>query len=405
MAAKRKKRLKTSFKLFVTFFVLITVVLIATLCHMPKNGDEIEDNGDALQGTVEQNHPADDEPQIELVEYNEFLQIKTLNYHNKSKSYPILKDNDNITKKLSALIDAEGDALTFEKAYFNQSYLSVLMHGSDGTAKCFNFSVKTEGLITLGEAAPPLYEQYGDLPFYLDGDAVTLYTADGEKTVKYSEYGGMKYLPYLPPEYKLAADGEKVIALTFDDGPHRPELTAKILDKLARRRAKATFFVLGFECEQNAETLNRIVNYGCEIGNHSWRHEKLNKITRAEALDSINKTQNVIYEATGVYPTIMRPPYGDERKDIMEELGLFHVEWCVDPEDWKQKNAESIVSHIKEKAQPGYIVLMHDIYNVSCEAALELIDYFCDNGWRLVTVSELFDLQNREFTTEIFRYR
>ena len=405
MAAKRKKRLKTSFKLFVAFFVLITAVLIAAVCHMPKNGEEIKKNDDNSQVELEENLPVADEPQIELAEYNEFLQIKTLKYSDKNKSYPILKGNDNITKKLSALIDAEGEALVFDKAYYNHSYLSVLMRGADGAAKCFNFSAETEGLITLGEAAPTLYEQYGELPFYLDGDAVTLYTADGEKTVEYSEYDGIKYLPYVPPEYKPATDGEKVIALTFDDGPHRPELTAKILDKLAQRRAKATFFVLGFECEQNAETLRRIVNNGCEIGNHSWRHEKLNKITRSEALDSINKTQRVIYEATGVYPTIMRPPYGDERKDIMEELGLFHIEWCVDPEDWKRNDAESIVRHIKEKAQPGYVVLMHDIYSTSCEAALELIDYFCDNGWRLVTVSEMFDLKNREFTTEIFRYR
>lgn len=402
MAAKRKKRLKNSFKIFAALFLLMTVIFVAAVRCVFRKDDEPDDAQNEIVSDATTQTKEDD---VTLNAYDEFVDIKTVKSDGKMQSYPILKENDNITKKLAVLIDADGEFVSIEKAYFNYSYFSVVARKADGAAKTFNFSVKSEGLITLAEAAPTLYGQYGEVPFYLDESGITVYTSEGEKTVSYSEYGGVKYLPYNPPEYQPAADGEKVIALTFDDGPHRPEITGKILDKLTQRRAKATFFVLGFECAQNAETLNRIVKCGCEIGNHSWHHDKLNKITRAEAIESITKTQNVIYETTGVYPTIMRPPYGDERTDIMEELGLFHVEWNIDPEDWNKKNADDIVKHVKEKAESGNIVLMHDIYSASCEAALELIDYFCDNGWRLVTVSELFDFENRKFDTQIYRYK
>lgn len=402
MAAKRKKRLKNSFKIFVALFLLMTVIFVAVVrCGLRKD-DEADD---AQNEIVSDTTTPTTEDEATLTEYNEFIDIKTVKNDGKMQNYPILKVNDNITKKLATLIDADGEPISIEKAYFNHSYFSVSARKADGEVRTFNFSVKSECLITLAEAAPRLYGQYGEVPFYLDASDITVYTSEGKKTVSYSEYDGIKYLPYNPPEYQPAADGEKVIALTFDDGPHRPEITGKILDKLIQRRAKATFFVLGFECARNAETLNRVVKCGCEIGNHSWHHDKLNKITRDEAIKSITETQKVIYETTGVYPKIMRPPYGDERTDIMEELGLFHVEWNVDPEDWNKKNADDIVNHVKEKAESGNIVLMHDIYDASCEAALELIDYFCDNGWRLVTVSELFDFKNHEFDTQIYRYK
>ena len=170
---------------------------------------------------------------------------------------------------------------------------------------------------------------------------------------------------------------------------------------------KATFFIAGYKAVLNdADTyIKRMSELGCEIGNHTWRHEQLNKISRKEALDTINTTQQIIYESTGVYPRLLRPPYGDQREDIMKELGLFTIKWSIDPEDWNKKSSQYIVSHVKEKAYSGAIVLMHDVYDASCEAAIELIDYFCDNGWRLVTISELFDLENAEFTTKPLHFK
>lgn len=398
MAAKRKKRrLKTSFKLFVAFFVLIISVFTLLMCRPKKQVENV------VQFPPDTS--LDRKAPIESFEnYNEFIDIRVVE-DTEVRRYPVLKGHDGINAKINEYIDLLPCEVTVEKAYFNYSYFSAVLFGKDGNIYTVSYSIADESKVLLSEIAPNLYAEYGSAPFYIDGDSVTVYTADGEKRVLFSEYDGRRHLPYCPPEYNPVQDGDKVIALTFDDGPARSDITHKILDKLAQRRAKATFFVLGWECPDDGDVLKRITEIGCEIGNHSWKHEKLNKLTRAEALDSINKTQDIVYQKTGVYPKIMRPPYGDEREDIMEELGLFHVEWCVDPEDWKVKDADAIVQHVKEKAKPGYIVLMHDIYDASGDAAEELIDWFCDNGWRLVTISELLDLENREFTTEIFRMK
>ena len=393
---RRKRKLKTSVKLFAAFFLVLAVFSVLVVYGILKKDSPPD---------VQQEQTLEPQNETTFTQYNEFIDIKTVTVDDERTDYPVLKGYDDINLKITGVIDSIKTALTLEKAYFNQSYFSAVMRDAGGKITTLNYSAKDSTALTLSSTAPAYYSEYGDVPFYLDGESITLYTQNGDFTVPFSQYDGIRYLPYVPPAYTPVAEDEKVIALTFDDGPHRPDITAKILDKLTQRRAKTTFFVLGFECPDNGDILKRVVDSGCEIGNHSWRHEKLNKISRSEALESITKTQNIVYEKTGIYPRILRPPYGDEREDIMHELGLFHVEWCVDPEDWKIKDSAALVQHVKEKAQSGYVVLMHDIYDASGYAALELIDWFCDNGWRLVTVSELFDLENREFTTEIFRMK
>ncbi len=408
MAVKTKKKFKTSFKIFIAIFAFFVILCTAIIvcCTLKKEQPDIPDNPDASDNSDVTDIPDISEPKTETVTraYDDFINIKTVTVGDVRRDYLSVSGYNNLSAEIEKFTELYEGTLTAEKAFFNLSYFSAVLRKQDGRAVTMNFDIDGNAL-SLSQNAPDVHNDYGDVPFFLDEDSVTVYLEDSEKTVLFAEYGGMEYLPYNPPVYTPAKEGEKVIALTFDDGPHRPEITAKILDKLAQRRAKATFFVLGFECPQNGDILRRIVDTGCEIGNHSWQHEKLNKISRAEALESITKTQNIVYEKTGVYPIIFRPPYGDERVDIMEESGLFHIEWCVDPEDWKADTAQEIIEHIKEKAQSGNIVLMHDIYKISGEAALELIDYFCDDGWRLVTVSELFDLHDREFTTQIFRMK
>lgn len=397
---RRKRKLKTSVKLFAAFFLVLSTFVVLNTCGFLKKDDVSDASQDVAHKQPDVSHT-----ETTFEQYNEFIDIKTVVTDNNRTDYPMLKGYDIINMKITDAIDSAGAELILQRAYFNQSYFSAVMRDANGEITTLNYSAKDSTNLTLSSVAPEYYSEYGDVPFYLDGESITLYTSNGDVTVLFSEYGSIRHLPYVPPEYVPASEGEKVIALTFDDGPHRPDITAKILDKLIQRRAKATFFVLGFECPDNGDILKRIVDSGCEIGNHSWRHEKLNKISRSEALESIIKTQDIVYEKTGVYPRTLRPPYGEERLDIMEELGLFHVEWCVDPEDWRVKDSAELVQHVKQKAKPGYIVLMHDIYDASGEAALELIDWFCDNGWRLVTVSELFDFENRDFTTEIFRQK
>ncbi|MBE6689124.1 MAG: hypothetical protein E7588_07615 [Ruminococcaceae bacterium] len=400
MAAKRskKRKLKTSVKLFAAVFFVLIVCVTAFTCGKPKNNGE---NTAEKTGIFALSLP---QPIVKITALNEFCRIKTVINNDLIRHYPLFPENGEINKAVASEIVESGKELLPVNAYFDQSFYSIVMRDKNGNTLSFNYSASREPLF-LSVVAPDLFDLYGEVPFYLDDKSITLYADGSETVILLSEYDNSINLPYVPPVYTPAAEGEKVIALTFDDGPHRPDITRKILSKLKERRAKATFFVLGFECPDNGVILNEILKSGCEIGNHSWRHEKLNELSRADALASVTKTQNIVYEKTGVYPKVFRPPYGDERLDIMEELGLFHVEWCVDPEDWKVKDPAALSQHVKEKARSGYVVLMHDIYEASGEAALELIDWFCDNGWRLVTVSELFDFENREFSTDIFRMK
>ena len=396
---KKKRKLKNSFKFFVAVIFLLIVAVILKLCGSEES---VEDKSEEVLEEPQQESVI--MPEITTETYNEFINIMTVTEGDVKYSVPLLDGCESINGRVEQYVkelSAKEKVIEVENIFYNHSYYSIEF--SDGI--CVNYDVKNEIPLELKSVAPSLFEEYGEVPFLLDEDSVILYTEGGKKEVLFSEYGGIRYLPYNPPEYKPAADGEKVIALTFDDGPRRPEITAKILDKLVERRAKATFFVLGLECPGRGEILKRITDSGCEIGNHTYRHEQLNKISRQDAIKTVSTTQELVYESTGLYPIVMRPPYGEQREDIMEELGLFNVKWSIDPEDWKIKDANAIVEHVKEKAYSGAIVLMHDVYDASGEAAAELIDYFCDNGWRLVTVSELFDLKNSDFTKEVFCFK
>ncbi|MBQ9940028.1 MAG: polysaccharide deacetylase family protein [Clostridia bacterium] len=404
---KGKRKMKKSFKIFAVVCLLLFTVVFAKIIFSNQTPDKdissvppVENFEDTVEPLTELERPVP-EPDVTITPYNEYMDIKCVSDGKTVKEYPVLKDSDLITENIQRFIDTiSGDAI-ISRTFYNKSYFSIEFDNR----KCMCYDVKNHTLIKLEDVAPELYEQYGEVPFFLGEDFVSLLVENIKTDIPFENFNAFRNIPYNPPEYTPAQEGEKVIALTFDDGPRRPEITEKIIDKLIQHRAKATFFVLGCECPGREKVLSRITETGNEIGNHSWRHEKLNDISRQEALATIKNTQDIIFESTGVYPSVMRAPYGSEREDIMEELGLFNIGWSVDPEDWKNKDAKIISEHIKQKAVSGSIVLMHDVYDASGEAAMELIDYFCSNGWRLVTVSELFDLKNKEFTHEVFHYK
>lgn len=181
---------------------------------------------------------------------------------------------------------------------------------------------------------------------------------------------------------------EKLIALTFDDGPN-PLTTPILLDGLAQRNVKATFFMLGMCIENNQEIVKRMYKEGHDIGNHSYSHKNLPKIKNADAKVQYNKPNEILNSIIGTGSTLFRPPYGNYNQSIKEFITTPIILWNIDPEDWKYKDADGISKHIVDRARDGDIILLHDIYATSVEAAFKVIDTLQEQGFKFVTVDEL----------------
>ncbi|MGE7662259.1 polysaccharide deacetylase family protein [Peribacillus sp. NPDC097197] len=193
----------------------------------------------------------------------------------------------------------------------------------------------------------------------------------------------------LPPKNDWIDPSQKVIALTFDDGPH-PDNTMAILKSLNKHQAHATFFVLGSRVEHYPEVLQEMIAQGNEIGNHSWDHPQLTRLNKKQIKSQINKTQLAVLKASGYEPSLIRPPYGAINDKVRKHIGDMDVAlWEIDPEDWKLRNKKKVVRKVMNKAEDGKIILMHDIYKTSAQAADEIIKQLDQQGYQLVTVSEL----------------
>ena len=178
------------------------------------------------------------------------------------------------------------------------------------------------------------------------------------------------------------------VALTFDDGPS-PKYTPILLDGLKERNVHATFFLLGKNIKKNQKLVQRMQKEGHLLGNHTYNHVQLDKISETTAKQEILRTNNEIYETAGIYPEYMRPPYGAWKKNLELCVEMLPVFWTIDTLDWKVKNTEKIVRTVKEQIEDGAIILMHDEYDTSVEAALQVVDELKNQEYELVTVDQL----------------
>lgn len=180
----------------------------------------------------------------------------------------------------------------------------------------------------------------------------------------------------------------KKIALTFDDGPD-PEYTPMLLDGLAERGVKATFFVIGKSAEEHPEIMERIVREGHLVGNHTYNHVDLKNMTDAAAQEEIERANAVIEKYTGEPPCFVRPPFGSWREKLDEELDMIEVLWTVDTMDWACKNEGKICSTVFKEVKENSIILMHDEYPSTIRAAFNVIDRLQEEGYTFVTVDEI----------------
>ncbi|WP_400246574.1 polysaccharide deacetylase family protein [Niallia sp. JL1B1071] len=194
------------------------------------------------------------------------------------------------------------------------------------------------------------------------------------------------------PDVAKIDPSKKVIALTFDDGPSNKP-TKKILNALKKNNGHATFFVLGERVQYYPEVIQQTIKEGHEIGNHSWDHPLLTKMTKKAALKEFQDTDELLKEITGIETTLIRPPYGAIQKDLKKELEKEIILWTIDPKDWKQSSKKKIVDKVIKESKDESIILMHDIYDKSADAAVELIEKLTKEGYQLVTISQLREVQ------------
>lgn len=181
---------------------------------------------------------------------------------------------------------------------------------------------------------------------------------------------------------------KKKVALTFDDGPD-DECTPALLDGLAKRGVKATFFVIAKEASEKPEIMKRMVKEGHLIGNHTYSHVDLRNMTDSAAKAEIQKANEVIEKYTGEKPCFLRPPFGNGRSKIEQELEMIQVLWSIDTMDWSCKDEGQICSTVLRKVKENSIILMHDEYPTSVRAALNIIDCLQKQGYEFVTVDQI----------------
>ena len=196
--------------------------------------------------------------------------------------------------------------------------------------------------------------------------------------------------PKTTPKLKGAA------AITFDDGPGAH--TARLLNALKQYNAKATFFVLGSYVKNNSALIQRMVDEGHEVANHSYDHKDFKKLSDADVLSQIRRTSNAIAAITGEKPTLLRPPYGSFTRritNLAEQEGLALVLWSLDSNDWRQnnRNVDYVYRYIINNVKAGSTLLLHDIHKTTVDGFIKALPVLIERGLKLVTVSELFDLK------------
>ena len=236
---------------------------------------------------------------------------------------------------------------------------------------------------------------------FLDGIKASGWTNIGSDTYYFGEDGrrvegkqdilGVTY--YFGEEGKFDSEKNKVnpakpmIAITFDDGPSK--FTMQLLAQLEAYDARATFFMVGTNIPKYPETVKKMKEIGCELGNHTTNHSRLINLDIAGMQNEINATNQAIQAVVGESATLMRPPYGAVNEVVQSSVGMPLVMWSVDTRDWEQKDTAYIKNYVLNAAKDGEIILLHDIHETTVQALLQVIPELVNRGYQLVTVSEM----------------
>ena len=254
-----------------------------------------------------------------------------------------------------------------------------------------NFIITNDGNALawpLGQASL-LPSSYGELTITVPISSVSKYLQNPTAR-KFANIPKPAEKPKPAPAAPTPIVANKTIALTFDDGPG--PYTEKLLDILDKYDAKATFFLIGSKVSARANTLRRMQSRGHQLGNHSWSHPELNKVSAEQLASEIDQTNNAIKQAVGAKPNIIRPPYGAFNRAVLEQFrqrGMSAVVWSVDTRDWADRNSEIVCSRAVAGARNGAVILMHDIHPTSVNAVPCILNSLKQQGYSFVTVQNL----------------
>ena len=196
-----------------------------------------------------------------------------------------------------------------------------------------------------------------------------------------------------------STEAKHVCYLTFDDGPS--SFTNRLLDCLEKNNAKATFFMTGTEIASFPDEVKRMKKLGCELGNHTYDHTELTTLSFDEISSEVDKVNEQLINLTGEGASVVRPPYGSVNDTVKSAINLPLILWSIDTLDWKTLNAESTVEEVMNNVTDGSVILMHDIFSTSVDAAEILIPQLIEKGYQLVTVHELAALHQTELSAGV----
>ena len=286
-----------------------------------------------------------------------------------------------VSKGKTYYFDADGNKVTGKQTINNATYF----FNKDGVMQT-GWKKTDDGTYYLGDngAAVIGWQTIEDDDYYFDNSGIM---ATGEVQVglvkcTFSKKGKLK------SKGDVNIDASKpMVALTFDDGPG--ERTGELLAQLEKYNAHATFFMQGKNIPGKEDFVKKMKEIGCELGNHSYDHPQLTKLSADKIANQIGTTNNLIQQAAGSTATVMRPPYGAINDTVKSSVGLPMILWSIDTLDWKTRNAQSSIDTVMNDVQDGDVILMHDIHTESIDAALVLIPKLEEAGYQLVTVSEM----------------
>ena len=318
----------------------------------------------------------------------------------------ILNDEERETTVATFLIDNETGKLFDIRTLLNQDLTSLetfATHIQSEIAKnpAYKDYVLQDELKLATQPKWRLFKRFalkeGSLVVYFNEGEVATAEA-GLPTVEMS----LSFInPLLASDFQIAMEAEetiipkqsadashKRIALTFDDGPH-PEVTKQILELLHQYNAKATFFMLGNRVQYYPSLVRKVRDAGHEIGNHTWTHPVLTKLSAAAIQKEFESTEQAILKAIGQNSTVFRPPYGAINASVRELIPLTSVNWTIDTLDWKHRDPKQLLPMVKKSLHNNAIVLMHDIHQSTADGLEPVLEYLQSEGYEFVTISEV----------------
>jgi len=246
----------------------------------------------------------------------------------------------------------------------------------------------------LGEDSTELIQvnlKYDDMDKYL---VYKGHIRDPKPTPTTPSHPNQTQTPSTTEEGRVVRDIEKLRAhsnflmITFDDGP-AGAITTRLLDELSKRDVKVTFFALGTRIQSFPNIVKRAFAEGHTVASHTWSHRNLNNMSATEVQNEVNQTNQALFNTLGIHNRFVRPPYGNANAAVRAAVPeTIFINWDIDPEDWKDRNADLVYQRITEGAAKGTLSLSHDLYNTSVDGVIRAVDTLLSQGFALISLEE-----------------